>query len=380
MLALSPIIHIVRQELAVSNEAMGILFSIPAAMLIVIAIPGGWLGDRLGARKAVAAGAIVMAVGSLMRGFAHSFDFLFAFTVVYGIGYGIMFPNLPKLMGIWFPSEKVGLATGIYGTGITVGGTLALALTLPVVFPLFTTIQGTFFFWAIPAGIGAILWLALSTDPPVPVSHGDWNAKGVIGPDPMLWKNKNMWAIALLLLLNNLHFYAWAAWTPSLLMMKGASPDLAALIASSRGWASLPAMFLMPLASYKLGLRKPFLWGSAILLMVSTWVTPYMPAQWGWALMAVVGITTGGTFSMMLALPVEMLPRTSVGMASGAVLSIGYIGGLIGPWLTGRVLDSTGNFDGALFVLVAIAALWAVVGFLIPETGKKPMRKPGGIH
>ena len=373
LLALSPIVHIVRQELHVSNEAMGILFSIPVGMLIAIAIPGGWLGDRIGARKTVAVGAVVMAAGSLMRGFAGTFHLLLAFTVLYGIGYSIIFPNLPKLMSIWFPPEKVGVATGIYGTGISVGSTLALALTLPVVFPLFHTIQGTFFFWGVPAGIGAILWLVLSTDPPAPV-HGSEDARGRTGPVPMLWKNKNLWIIALLLFLNDIHFYVWSAWTPSLLTMKGASPNLAALIASSRCWASLLGMFLVPWASHKLGLRKPFMWGSALLLMVATWITLYMPAQWGWTLMAVVGIATSGTFAMILALPIEMLPGNAVGTASGAILSIGYIGGLVGPWLTGKVVDATGSFDDALVGLVVVAAVWAVVGFLMPETGRKPGR------
>ena len=373
MLALSPIVHIVRQELHISNEAMGILFSVPVGMLIAVAIPGGWLGDTIGARKAVALGAVVMAVGSLMRGFAETFNLLMAFTVFYGIGYSIMFPNLPKLMSIWFPPEKVGMATGCYATGITIGSTAALALTLPVVFPLFHTIQGTFFFWGLPAGIAAILWLALSTDPPAPVhSSGDAReAKGALGQGPALWKNKNLWILALLLFFNDVHFYAWSAWTPSLLTMKGAPPDLAAFIASSRCWASLPAMFLMPWASHKLGLRKPFMWGSALLLMVATWITLYMPYQWGWALMAVVGIATSGTFAMLLALPIEMLPRNAVGTASGAILSIGYIGGLVGPWLTGKVVDATGNFDRALIGLAVIAALWMVLGFLMPEAGRK---------
>jgi ACS family glucarate transporter-like MFS transporter len=105
--------------------------------------------------------------------------------------------------------------------------------------------------------------------------------------------------------------------------------------------------------------------------MVATWITLYMPYQWGWALMAVVGITTSGTFAMLLALPIEMLPRNAVGTASGAILSIGYIGGLVGPWLTGKVVDATGNFDRALIGLAVIAALWMVLGFLMPEAGRK---------
>ena len=90
--------------------------------------------------------------------------------------------------------------------------------------------------------------------------------------------------------------------------------------------------------------------------------------------MAVVGVTTSGTFAMILALPIEMLPRNAVGTASGAILSIGYIGGLVGPWLTGKVVDATGSFDLALVGLVVTAALWAVVGFLMPEAGRKRQR------
>ena len=113
------------------------------------------------------------------------------------------------------------------------------------------------------------------------------------------------------------------------------------------------------------------MWGSALLLMVATWITLYMPFQWGWALMAAVGIATSGTFAMLLALPIEMLPRSAVGTATGAILSIGYIGGILGPWLTGRVVDATGSFDHALIGLAVVAALWMIVGFLMAEAGRK---------
>ena len=91
--------------------------------------------------------------------------------------------------------------------------------------------------------------------------------------------------------------------------------------------------------------------------------------------MATVGITVGGTFSMILALPLEMLPKESVGAASGMVLSIGYLGGIVGPWLAGRVVDSTGSLDVALVVLIAMALIWAVAGFLMPETGTRPLSR-----
>jgi MFS family permease len=97
--------------------------------------------------------------------------------------------------------------------------------------------------------------------------------------------------------------------------------------------------------------------------------------------MAAVAISTGGTFPMILAFLLEMLPNRSVGAASGAVLSIGDIGGLLGPWLAGHIVDSTASLDLALVFLGGAAILWAWVGFSVPETGRKalnPVCSPKG--
>ena len=153
--------------------------------------------------------------------------------------------------------------------------------------------------------------------------------------------------------------------------MKGASPETAGFIASCRGWAGFPVIFLMPWASYKVGLRKPFMWGSALLLAFASLAAMYVPVSWGWLLMVLVGAATSGTFSMTLALPLELLPIEFAGIATGTVLSIGYVGGFLGPWLAGRIVDATGSFDLALLLLSATGVLWAIVGLLIPETGHR---------
>lgn len=372
MLCIPPVAHIIKEELRVSHAAVGLLFSIPVTVLIALAIPSGLLADVIGTQKAVGIGAIVMAVGSLIRGASETFGALLVFTSLYGVGFSIIYPNLPKIVGLWFPREKVGVATGVYTTGITTGCTIALAITLPLIFPLTNTIQGTFVIWSIPAVLAAILWWLVAKDPPLPAYTNTQTsrASGINTPPHLLWKDKNMWLIALLLFFNNVHFYTWSGWSPALLMMKGAPPDLAALIASSRGWASFPMIFLMPWVSYKVGLRKPFIWGSALLLAFASWTAIYIPVSLGWPLMLVVGIATGGTFPMILALPLELLPNESVGMASGTVLSIGYVGGLVGPWLAGHIVDTTASLDLALLMLVGTAIVSALIGFLIPETGR----------
>ena len=135
--------------------------------------------------------------------------------------------------------------------------------------------------------------------------------------------------------------------------------------------AGLPAMFLLPLLSYRMGRRKPFLWGSGLLLALTALWAIYVNVYWGWVLMSVVGIVVSGSFSMILALPAELSRGRSIGSASGMMLSIGYIGGLIAPWLAGYLFDISGTLDWSLVALIVVGLAWALVGALIPETGRK---------
>ena len=97
----------------------------------------------------------------------------------------------------------------------------------------------------------------------------------------------------------------------------------------------------------------------------------YIPVPLFWPLMAVLAIAGNVVFPMVLALPVEMVPKESVGAASGIVLSIGYTGALVGPWVAGRILDITETLNLALIMLIGVAVVWTCIAFLIPETGPK---------
>jgi len=87
--------------------------------------------------------------------------------------------------------------------------------------------------------------------------------------------------------------------------------------------------------------------------------------------MALVGVLISGSFSMILALPAELSRTRAIGSASGMILSIGYLGGLIAPWLAGYLLDISGTLDWTLVGLFVIGLGWALAGALIPETGRK---------
>ena len=370
LLCIPPMVHVIREEFAISYAQVGFLMSLPSGVLAVAAIPAGMLADRIGVKKATMIGAAMMSVGGFLRGATSDYTLLYLFTGLFGLGFTLVFPNLPKIASAWFSREKVGVATGIYATGISVGGTIPYVITIPILLPITHTSQGVFYLCATPAIAAFILCWTMVEEPPHTEDRSHTASRNTDSPLRMLG-DRTLWLAAFLMFANCMHFYVWVSWTPSLMVLKGATPELASAITSIRGWAGLPAMFLVPLFSHKVGLRKPFLWGSGLLLAFAALWAIYISAPWGWVLMALVGVLISGSFSMILALPAELSRTRAIGSASGMILSIGYLGGLIAPWLAGYLLDISGTLDWTLVGLFVIGLGWALAGALIPETGRK---------
>lgn len=370
MLCVPPMAHILKAELLLTHTQTSLLYTIPILMLAVLGIPGGLLGDRIGVRKAAGIGIIIIAVGTILRGTATSASSLVAFTFIYGVGVGVSFPNLPKLISGWVSREKIGIATGIYVAGIAAGEGLAMAITMPLIFPLTNTFQGVFFIWSIPPIVAAVLWWILVRDPPrsnipdEPVSRGNI-------PFRQTLQNKNLWLVAILFLLFVFFWNGWAAWAPALMMMKGATENIAGLIVSICIWVGIPTGLLIPRVSYKLGLRKPFLWIPFITLALSAWGAIYINIPWSWSLMTLVGVAFNTILPTILTLPIEMVSKEEVGTATGLVLAVGNVGGIIGPLVGGRIFDLTGDLHLFFLVLVGISVAATAIAFRIPETGPK---------
>ena len=370
MICVPPMEHILKEELTLTHAQTSLLYTIPILMLIILGIPGGIIADRIGVRKAAGIGIIIIAVGTILRGTATSAPSLVAFTFIYGVGVGLSFPNLPKLISVWVSKEKATLATGVYSSVTVAGEALVMATTMPLIFPLTNTFQGVFYIWSIPPIVTAVLWWVLIREPPHENIPSELVSRGNVSFHQIL-RNKNLWLAAILFLLFHFLWNGWTAWAPALMMLKGATADVAGLIASISIWVGIPTVFLMPRLSYTVGLKKPFLWISAITLALAAWGAIYISIPLSWPFMALVGVALNTNVPMILALPVEMMSKEEVGTASGLVLSVGNVGGFIGPLIGGHIFDLTGSVNPFLLVLVGVSSAAAAIAFRIPETGHR---------
>ena len=373
MLCVPPIMHIIREELHLTHSQVGLIFAVPLITVAAFAIPSGALADRIGIRKAAGLGVIILIAGSLLRGTSTTYGTLLPFTFLYGAGFGLVFPNLPKLVGTLFPPERIGLATGLYSTAIVTGCALPLVITLPLIFPIIHTFQAVFYIWTLPAILAAIVWWIVVKELPRSPEQSKKISKQNHA-SYRIWSNKSLWLVAALFFIDNFAMYSWTGWTPQLMVLKGASPDLAAVMTSVILWMDLLAVFAVPWASDRIGLRKPFLWASFSLLFLASVSAIFAPLQSGWPITGAVGIAVGAQFPILLALPPELVPAEGVGRASGMMLSVAYVGGLVGPWLAGYTMDLTGSLNVHLFVLSALAVVAIYLAFKLPETGPKGLK------
>ena len=361
-----PMEPILKEQLFLTHTQTSLLFVAPILMLAAIAIPAGLVADKIGVKKATGIGLIIMAIGAIMRSTATDSPSLLTFTFIYGFGGGWILPNLPKIVSTFVQRDKATVVTGVISSGIPIGMASGLSLTMPVIWPVTNSYQGVFFIWSMPVVIVTVLWWALVREPRKSSANSEVLKTQTTSFKTIL-SNKPLLLVSALMFLHRFFVLTWNGWSPLLMMMKGASPSSAGLIASIALWSYIPAYILMPRLSYRLGVRKPFLWIPSVVLAIAAWGATQVSVTASWFLMALVGIANGTRFITLLALPVEMMHKREVGTASGIVISIGFAGGVVGPLIGGAILDNTQSLDLSFMVLMGASLVAAFLASRLPE-------------
>ncbi len=116
VLAVPPLLPLIHRSLGLDEKAVGVLSGIPVLLLGIAALGGALVVSRIGARRAIIAGLMTIAVAGALRGVGPSLAMLFAMTFVMSAGIAIMQPALPTLVAQWVPSGgRIG-ATRAFGS------------------------------------------------------------------------------------------------------------------------------------------------------------------------------------------------------------------------------------------------------------------------
>lgn len=364
-MSVSPLLPLIKNDLALSYATTGFLFSIPTVGMAVFGMPGGWLADTLGTKRTLALGLVTILAGSALRATATGFLSLVLWTGLMGAGMGISGPGLTRLVKERF-SDLPGTATGIYTSGLITGASLGSWLTVPYLLQWSGSWRATFLVWSGVACLTLLGWLLLA---PAGAPPGGGSLPQLSG----IWRDKTVWKLNTVFLLHNLFFYCVASWIPTYYHELGMTLQGGTLLLTLFMLVGLPSCLAIPYLSDRFGGRRAGILASNLIIIPTLLGMTFFPLAAPLVYVLIMGFSSGGIFALTFALPLDYVEPEKVGSVAGANFLVGYSGAFLGPLLMGLVHDWTASFTAAWLVVLVILAALMVTTLSLP-------RKPVGAR
>jgi MFS transporter, CP family, cyanate transporter len=351
--AVPPIMPALITELGFSVAQAGWAASLVNLLGVPFSLAAGTLGMRFGLRRTLVAGLVIMATGSVLSaGAVGPWLFLAARTVT-GLGYLAVVVVAPTLMVLACAPRQRALATGLWGTFVSVG--IALGATVS---GRADDWRMAFLLLAVPAialAIGAAMRVSALTPSQPVVSH---HAPAPRGRGLAFAMGFGCYSASVLSVLSLLPLFLdrTAGWTAT---QTGSATGMVALAAVPgsllAGWliargVGFGIVAIVPLVLSGLSGAAIFAWGGGTQAVALACVGQVF-----------AGLMSGGAFSMV---PKVAGSPDRLARINGLLAQFGNLGSLIGPPIAGFVAAGYGWPAVGLVTLcfVAGATLLLLVG------------------
>jgi ACS family glucarate transporter-like MFS transporter len=115
------------KEFGLNKTEIGLVFSAFAYPYLVFQIVGGWISDRLGARRTLIVCGAIWAGATVLTGMAGGLASMLVARLFLGFGEGATFPAATTAMSRWVPKSRRGYAQGITHAAARIGNAVAPA-------------------------------------------------------------------------------------------------------------------------------------------------------------------------------------------------------------------------------------------------------------
>jgi MFS family permease len=122
----------IEKSFHLTDARFGLIVILNVSIVLLLAVPIGWLGDRIKRTRLVIAGGVLAGVFSLLTGLVGTVALLFLVRIANGLGRLVNEPVHSSLLADYYPPESRGIVYAIHRTapqwGIVVGAGLAGAV------------------------------------------------------------------------------------------------------------------------------------------------------------------------------------------------------------------------------------------------------------
>jgi predicted MFS family arabinose efflux permease len=212
------------------------LYLLPGAL---VAMPAGFLGQRLGDKRVVLSGMLLMVGGGIVAGVASSYATLVVGRLISGTGAAFLVVLMSKMMTDWFIDRELIFAMSIYTVGWPAG--IALGQASQAITAETYGWRQIFFLTALLLALALIGLLTFYRDVAAPNVAPDRSGK-------LSWREVAGICIAgAVWMLLNASYLVLLTFAPALLVERDMSIVWAAFVVSFMSWVSMAAL---PLGGY----------------------------------------------------------------------------------------------------------------------------------
>jgi ACS family hexuronate transporter-like MFS transporter len=353
--ALPVAIAAIGRTIPISNARFA---SLQAAFLVTYALlyaGGGKLLDVIGTRMGFAVSMAWWSLACVLHGFAQGFALLFAARLLLGMGEGAAFPAATRVIAEWLPAARRATAMGIINAGTAVGSVLA-----PPVIGLILSVGSWryIFFFAGSLGVAwAVCWLLLYK--PRAGIEGMEAAGAASIPWLRLLSSTKVLGMVTAKFLSDAAWFFCLFWLPKYLYdargfdIKQVSyfawiPYAASGVGSFLGgWFS---SYLLR-SGHSLNFSRKLALGLSAALMPAVILVPHVPVSAALALFSIAFFGQQSWSGLIMVLPTDVFPLSSVGSVAGLIGFGGAMGGALFNLIAGQLLSHGAGY-GVLFAIV----------------------------
>jgi MFS transporter, ACS family, D-galactonate transporter len=371
---LSAALPAIRTSFPLTAGAAGILLSAFFWAYTVLQTPAGWVVDRFGLKWPYAAGLVLWSAVSAATALVTSLHGLIAVRLLVGMGEAIAIPASMRYIRENFAERERGLPMGILMSGTKYGPAIGAPITTYLVLGYgwrwMFVVNGAFgILWLLP-------WIFLVRD-----DHRGAKAPGTQGGESVSWgaifSTPVIWGTCLATFCYMYFVYFCMTWMPTFFkerfgmsltasswftFMSFAGTGTIAILA---GWV---ADRMIARGRNPVTVRKGFTIAGFVLAFTaalgafshSTAVALFL------AVFSLSGL--GLATANYWALTQTLTPRSASARVAGIQNTAANIAGIAAPWITGLLVQKTGNFNAPLIAI----GFWLLVGigcylFLVRE-------------
>ncbi|WP_206912425.1 hypothetical protein IGL98_000140 [Enterococcus sp. DIV0840] len=343
------------EEFSLDTGQTGLIMSFFFLGYSLMQIPGGWLADKIGAKKVLMLSLAIISIFSFAFGAVSSLMLFMVIRFFAGLGHGGYPPSCSKSIADNFPQERRTFIQSLILSTSGIGGILAFTLGANLI-----NINWRYGYLALGTLFAVALVLVGVFVPKQATSEKTSGNKPAIKFSQVI-TNRNVLVLFVAMLLLNFLLYGNMSWLPSFLAKKFAIDikTISYLLAVNAIFQTIATMFAGKLLSKLfLGKERIFIISATVLaaILVAAFVASNNLVVSMICLIS-VSMVSVSAFTAIFTWPHKIMDPSIIGSSIGIINTGGTLGGFLAPMILGQLIKAAGGSFTLAFGFMAVASL-----------------------